>query len=88
VSGITRLVPTVPDGEWKVHVVYTNLERLKGFPERVGELRDPDPNHGRWEEQRRRESEFKDGDPTFWGRTEWVGDWGEVGTSGAKCEGG
>ena len=38
----------------------------KAFPETVGKLRGPDPNHGQWEEQRRRESEFKykDGDST------------------------
>jgi hypothetical protein len=45
-------------------VMYTNFGSLKGSPERVDESGDPDPNHGRWEEQRRRESEFKDGDPT------------------------
>ncbi|KIJ96272.1 hypothetical protein K443DRAFT_124507 [Laccaria amethystina LaAM-08-1] len=54
-SGVARLVPTV-DGEWKMHAVYTNLESLRGFPERVGELRHPDPNFGRWEQQRRRAS--------------------------------
>jgi len=62
-SGIVRLVPTA-DGKWKAHVVYTNLESLKGFPEKVGALRNADPNHGKWEGQRRRESEFVDGNPT------------------------
>ncbi|KAH9484720.1 Indole-3-pyruvate monooxygenase YUCCA1 [Psilocybe cubensis] len=62
-SGIARLVPT-PNGEWKAHVVFTNLENLTGFPEKSGPLRDQDPNHGRWESERQREVEFLDKDPT------------------------
>jgi hypothetical protein len=61
-SGIARLVPT-SDGEWRAHTVFTNLEDLKGFPEKKGVLRDPEPNHGRWEEDRRREREFEDREP-------------------------
>ena len=60
--GIFRLVPTA-NGEWKAHVVYTNLEDLKGFPEKIGALRDAEPNHGRWEEDRAREREFEKSDP-------------------------
>lgn len=60
--GIFRLVPTAT-GEWKAHVVYTNLEDLKGFPEKIGALRDSQPNHGHWEEDRNREKEFKSSDP-------------------------
>jgi len=56
-SGIARLVPTA-NGEWKAHVVFTNLEDLKGFPEKLGGLRNAQPNHGKWEEVRRREKEF------------------------------
>lgn len=61
--GIARLVPT-SDGTWKAHTVYTNLEGLKGFPEMIGPLRNPNPNHGKWEEDRRREREFEDREPT------------------------
>lgn len=61
-SGIFRLVPTSL-GDWKAHVVYTNLEDLKGFPERVGPLRDSVPNHGKWPEKRRRELNFEDEEP-------------------------
>jgi hypothetical protein len=60
--GIVRLVPT-PSGEWKAHVVYTNLESLKGFPEKVGALRNHAPNHGKWESQRKKEMDFVDSDP-------------------------
>ncbi|KAF8734332.1 hypothetical protein AX14_003424 [Amanita brunnescens Koide BX004] len=60
--GIFRLVPTAT-GEWKAHVVYTNLEDLKGFPEKIGALRNSEPNHGHWEEDRNREKEFKTSDP-------------------------
>jgi hypothetical protein len=61
-SGIVRLVPT-SDGEWKAHTVYTNLEDLKEYPEKLGALRDAEPNHGKWEEDRRKESAFEDRDP-------------------------
>jgi hypothetical protein len=55
--GITRLVPT-PSGEWKAHVVYTNLESLTGFPEKVGPLRNHNSNHGKWESQRKKEMDL------------------------------
>ncbi|KAF8634275.1 hypothetical protein AX17_004231 [Amanita inopinata Kibby_2008] len=60
--GIVRLVPTA-NGEWRAHTVYTNLEDLKGFPEKIGALRNPNPNHGTWEEDRKKESKFEDKDP-------------------------
>lgn len=62
-SGVFRLVPLL-DGAWKAHVVYTNLEDLKGFPERIGPLRDFQPNHGKWVAKREREREFLDEEPT------------------------
>ena len=61
-SGIARLVPT-SSSEWKAHTVFTNLEDLKGFPEKKGPLRDPEPNHGKWEADRKREREFEDREP-------------------------
>lgn len=61
-SGIVRLVPT-QSGEWRAYVVFTNLEDLKGFPEQIGPLRNPLPNHGLWQHTRQRVSEFKDEDP-------------------------
>jgi hypothetical protein len=42
--------------------VFTSLEDLKGFPAKKGALRDLEPNHGRWEEDRR-EREFQDREP-------------------------
>jgi hypothetical protein len=62
-SGIFRLVP-ISDGTWKAHTVFTNLEDLKGFPEKIGSLRDPEPNPGKWAEKRRKEIEFEDQEPT------------------------
>ncbi|PFH47514.1 hypothetical protein AMATHDRAFT_67595 [Amanita thiersii Skay4041] len=62
-SGIVRLVPTANEREWKAHAIFTNLEDLKGFPEKIGPLRNPLPNHGSWEEERKLEAEFKDADP-------------------------
>ncbi|KAF8196444.1 hypothetical protein BJ912DRAFT_955187 [Pholiota molesta] len=61
-TAIVRLVPTA-NGEWKAHVVYTNLEGLTNFPEKIGPLRNFEPNHGKWQSQRKREAEFLDGDP-------------------------
>ncbi|KAJ7094555.1 hypothetical protein B0H15DRAFT_127960 [Mycena belliarum] len=62
-SGVFRLVP-LKGGDWKAHCMLTNLEDLKGFPEKIGPLRDSAPNHGKWEEARRRSSAFEDSDPT------------------------
>lgn len=60
--GVVRLVPTA-NGGWKAHCVFTNLEDLKGFPEKIGALRNQAPNHGLWEEERRREVAFEGKDP-------------------------
>lgn len=62
-SGIFRLVPAA-DGIWKAHCVFTNLEDLKDFPEKIGPLRNPAPNHGKWATQRRKEIAFEDSEPT------------------------
>lgn len=56
-SGIIRLVPTSSGAAasgakgWKAHTVYTNLEELKGFPDRAGPNRDFLRNHGMWPER-------------------------------------
>ncbi|KAI0055331.1 FAD/NAD-binding domain-containing protein [Artomyces pyxidatus] len=55
-SGVVRLVPTA-NGPWKAHAISTNLESLHGHPELIGPLREQDPNHGKWQEKRRREIE-------------------------------
>ncbi|KAF7352602.1 hypothetical protein MVEN_01225700 [Mycena venus] len=62
-SGVFRLIPQ-KEGKWKAHCMFTNLEDLKGFPEKLGSLRDTAPNHGKWEEARRRSVAFEDMDPT------------------------
>lgn len=62
-SGVFRLVP-LPDGTWKAHVVFTNLEDLKDFPERTGLLRNFQPDHGKWATKREREREFLDEEPS------------------------
>ncbi|TFK84340.1 FAD/NAD(P)-binding domain-containing protein [Polyporus arcularius HHB13444] len=61
-SGFFRLIPT-PDGQWTGFTIYTNLEELKGFPEKIGANRNHLPNHGKWLAQREREKEFVDQDP-------------------------
>ncbi|KAJ7649638.1 hypothetical protein FB45DRAFT_986221 [Roridomyces roridus] len=60
--GIARLVPH-PSG-WKAHCVYTNLEELKGFPEKVGALRKNAASHTTYAEERREALSFMDTSPT------------------------
>ncbi|KAH9021057.1 FAD/NAD-P-binding domain-containing protein [Lactarius pseudohatsudake] len=55
-SGILRLVP-IPGGKWKAHTIFTTLEGLRGCPELTGPLREQEPKHGTWPDQRRRERE-------------------------------
>ena len=62
-SGVARLVPTA-NGEWKAHAVFTNLEDLKGFPEKVGPFGNCAPNQGRWFDDRRKRFESADENPT------------------------
>lgn len=64
-SGVFRLVPVKAGNNyaWKAFSVFTNLESLKGFPEKKGPLRDFDPNHGKWLDKRRREIEYEDREP-------------------------
>ncbi|KXN82269.1 putative indole-3-pyruvate monooxygenase YUCCA11 [Leucoagaricus sp. SymC.cos] len=61
-SGVARLVPT-QTGEWKAHAVLTCLEELFGFPEKIGPRRNLQPNHGLWEQQRKKEWEFEGVNP-------------------------
>ena len=65
-GGVLRLVPTRGHGGrlvWKAHNVFTSLDGLRGHPPATGPLRDFDPNHGKWLEQRRRQMEYADRDP-------------------------
>ena len=55
-SGILRLVPVLGD-RWKAHTIFTSLEGLHGFPELTGPLREQEPKHGTWPEQRKREND-------------------------------
>jgi hypothetical protein len=65
-SGIFRLIPTPSTNGiiWKAHTVFTNMEDLKGFPEKIGANRNFLPNHGKWAEERAQETAFVDKDPT------------------------
>lgn len=65
-AGVLRLVPTKASGgktTWKAHNVCTSLEGLSGHPPATGPLRDQDPNHGKWLDQRRQQMEYADRDP-------------------------
>ena len=66
-SGIVRLVPfSTPATEgavWKGHSIFTHLDDLKGFPEKIGALRNAQHNHGKWEAECEGEARFEDKDP-------------------------
>lgn len=71
--GIARVVPTSQAavnttnpgvGDWKAWIMFTNLEDLKGHPEKIGLHRNSAPNHGLWESKRAKEVEFADSNPT------------------------
>lgn len=57
-SGVARLVPTTPQGNWKAYTIFTNLDSLRNFPEKTGPFRSFQPNHGVWEEERQRQTSF------------------------------
>ncbi|KAI5992051.1 FAD/NAD(P)-binding domain-containing protein, partial [Pisolithus marmoratus] len=59
-SGIFRLVP-LADGSWKAHTIYTSLEGLRGFPEKI-DLRNHEMNCGKWDETK--EQDFLNEEPT------------------------
>ncbi|KAL6304078.1 FAD/NAD(P)-binding domain-containing protein [Sparassis latifolia] len=61
--GTCRLVPTA-DSSWKAYTMFTGMNSLKEFPEKVGSRRDPRMYQGTWEEKRRAEVDFADGHPT------------------------
>ena len=70
-SGIVRLIPLSIGGPnsndnavvWKAHSIFTNLDNLKDFPEKIGALRNDQPNHGKWEAEREK-ARVVDKDPT------------------------
>jgi hypothetical protein len=61
-AGIVRLVPQ-SSGAWKAHCMYTNLEGLNEFPEKIENLRNPVPNFGNWEQERQQALEFVNENP-------------------------
>ena len=61
-DGVFRLVFT-SEGVWKAHTIYTNLQSLLEYPEKVGALRNSLPNHGTWADQRQKEIEFEGVEP-------------------------
>ena len=61
-DGVFRLV-YAPGGVWKAHTIYTNLQSLTEYPEKVGALRNPLANHGKWADDRQKESEFEGVEP-------------------------
>ena len=61
-DGVFRLVFT-SEGVWKAYTIYTNLQSLLGYPEKVGALRNSLPDRGSWADQRRKEIEFEGVEP-------------------------
>jgi phosphoglycerate dehydrogenase-like enzyme len=46
------------DLQWKAYIVYTNLDSLTGFSEKIGPLRNFEPSHTRWAADRETTTEF------------------------------
>ncbi|KAJ7648037.1 hypothetical protein FB45DRAFT_895095, partial [Roridomyces roridus] len=63
-SGIVRIVPQQAGSPWKAHVMYTNLEDLTAFPEKLGPRRSFAPNHGKWVSEREKSTSFDNEDST------------------------
>ena len=61
-DGVFRLVFT-SEGVWKAYTIYTNLQSLTEHPEKVGALRNPLSNHGKWADERQKEVGFEDTEP-------------------------
>ncbi|KAK2460133.1 hypothetical protein APHAL10511_007812 [Amanita phalloides] len=62
-SGVVRLIPHV-DGKWRAHTILTTLDDLKGFPEKIGNLRQHATFRGNWATARAKEREHADRNPT------------------------
>jgi hypothetical protein len=66
--GVVRLVESEP-GMWKIWTMFTTLEEVSGFEERVGRRREVGVQHGatqdrrNWAERRAEEREFVDREP-------------------------
>ncbi|KAG6374715.1 hypothetical protein JVT61DRAFT_4085 [Boletus reticuloceps] len=52
------------NGTWKAWSLLTRLGSLKAYPEKIGTLHSRPSHHESWEDQRRQEFEFDEGDPT------------------------
>ncbi|ETW79334.1 hypothetical protein HETIRDRAFT_50006 [Heterobasidion irregulare TC 32-1] len=61
-TGTARLVPT-GDGTWKAWTVFTSIDQLRDFPEKVGAARLVGPVVD-WVDRRARELDFVDSQPT------------------------
>ncbi|KIJ64694.1 hypothetical protein HYDPIDRAFT_111265 [Hydnomerulius pinastri MD-312] len=63
-NAVAFLIPT-RDGNWRAWSLFTRLESLKEFPEKIGVLRDHVTHHdGLWADRLQRETDFVDADPT------------------------
>ncbi|THH13751.1 hypothetical protein EW146_g6505 [Bondarzewia mesenterica] len=62
-TGVARLVPAGADGAWLAWTVFTSLDVLKDFPEKVGPTRFEGPDFD-WVRRRASENEFVDSQPT------------------------
>lgn len=54
----SRAVESLKDLKWKAYVMFTNLDSLSGFPEKIGSLRNFDPSHPNWVSEREAALEF------------------------------
>lgn len=65
-DGVIRLVPTKGANggiQWKAHNIFTNLQSIRDHLPSIGPRRNFLPNHGKWLDLRKKETEFIDHDP-------------------------
>lgn len=64
-SGLLRLVYNERLGAWKIYTLYTSLDDIHGFPQRLGQHRilGRHNDHLTYAQRRAEESEFTDADP-------------------------
>jgi hypothetical protein len=63
--GLSRLVRSSGDNDWRAYTMFTLLEGIHGHPEQVGPLR-PSGEHNckdGWEDERKKDVEFNHSDP-------------------------
>jgi hypothetical protein len=63
--GLSKLVRSADDNEWRAYTIFTLLEGLHDHPELVGAHRPPGIHNSKdaWEDKRKEDTEFRNSNP-------------------------